>query len=201
VEHRAVKHSHADAFFSESARVCSIIDTIKVEAMATELAALRDRAGRLFIIGVGGAAANCSHAINDFRRLCGIEAYTPVDNVAELTAHTNDDGWHTVFSAYLEISRLSANDAILIYSVGGGDVERNISTNIVKAIDMAKARGAKVFGIVGRDSGYTAKHGDVVVVIPEVLPVWITPLSESFQAVVWHCLVSHPLLQRRATKW
>jgi D-sedoheptulose 7-phosphate isomerase len=152
---------------------------------------------RVFLIGVAGSAANCSHAVNDFRKLCGIETYSPVDNVSELTARTNDEGWDTVFAAWLEISRLNAKDAILIYSVGGGDAERNISANIVKAIDLAKARSAKVFGIVGRDSGYTAKHGDVVVLIPQV-PGWVTPLSEAFQAVVWHC---HPALQRRQTKW
>jgi D-sedoheptulose 7-phosphate isomerase len=155
----------------------------------------------LFLIGVGGSAANCSHAVNDFRKLCGIETYTPVDNVSELTARTNDEGWDTVFAAWLETSHLNAKDAILVYSVGGGDTERNISANIVKAIDLAKARSAKVFGIVGRDSGYTARHGDAVVLIPQVNPGWVTPLSEAFQAVVWHCLVSHPALQRRQTKW
>jgi D-sedoheptulose 7-phosphate isomerase len=152
-------------------------------------------------LGVGGSAANCSHAVNDFRKLCGIETYSPVDNVSELTARTNDEGWDTVFAGWLEISQLNEKDAILVYSVGGGDAERNISANIVKAIDLAKARSAKVFGIVGRDSGYTAKHGDVVVLIPAVNPNWVTPLSEAFQAVVWHCLVSHPALQRRQTKW
>src|SRR6266571_2080984 len=132
---------------------------------------------------------------------CGTATYSPVDNVAELTARTNDEGWDTVFAAWLEISRLNDKDAILVYSVGGGDAERNISANIVKAVDLAKARSAKVFGIVGRESGYTAKHGDVVVLIPQVNPSWVTPLSEAFQAVVWHCLVSHPALQRRQTKW
>jgi D-sedoheptulose 7-phosphate isomerase len=153
------------------------------------------------LIGVGGSAANCSHAVNDFRKLCGIETYSPVDNVSELTARTNDEGWDTVFAAWLDTSQLGNKDAVLIYSVGGGDAERKISANIVHAIDLAKARSAKVFGIVGRDSGYTAKHGDVVVLIPQVNPNWITPLSEAFQAVVWHCLVSHPALQRRQTKW
>ena len=137
-----------------------------IEALAAELDRLRERQGRLFLIGVGGSAGNCSHAVNDFRKLCGIEAYSPVDNVSELTARANDEGWDTIFSAWLEVSRLGDKDAILIYSVGGGDLERNISPNIVEAVDLAKARSAKVFGIVGRDSGYTAKHGDVVVVIP-----------------------------------
>jgi len=192
---------HAQAYFQEVAKVAQQIDIAAVERLAAELADLRQRGGRLFLLGVGGSAGNCSHAVNDFRKLCGIETYSPVDNVSELTARTNDEGWDTVFAAWLEISRLNDKDAILVYSVGGGDAERNISANIVKAIDLAKARSAKVFGIVGRDSGYTAKHGDVVVLIPQVNPGWVTPLSEAFQAVVWHCLVSHPSLQRRETKW
>jgi D-sedoheptulose 7-phosphate isomerase len=155
----------------------------------------------LFLIGVGGSAGNCSHAVNDFRKLCGIEAYSPIDNVSELTARTNDEGWDTVFAGWLETSRLGKNDAIFVLSVGGGDVEKNVSTNIVKAIDFAKSRGAKVFGIVGKDTGHAAKVGDVVIVVPQVKPEWVTPLSEAFQAVVWHCLVSHPALQIRKTKW
>jgi len=193
--------SHAEAFFGAAATICREISFASIELLATELDRLRQRNGRLFLLGVGGSAANCSHAVNDFRKLCGIEAYTPIDNVSELTARTNDEGWDTVFAAWLETSRLGENDAILVYSVGGGDAERNISANIVKAVDLAKARGAKVFGIVGRDSGHTARHGDVVVLIPQVEPGWVTPLSEAFQAVVWHCLVSHPTLQRRQTKW
>jgi len=193
--------NHAESFFGAAAQICRDISFAKVEALAAELKALRERKGRLFLIGVGGSAGNCSHAVNDFRKLCGIEAYSPIDNVSELTARTNDEGWDTVFAAWLEISRLDAKDAILVYSVGGGDAERNISANLVKAIELAKARSAKVFGIVGRDSGHTAKHGDVVVVVPQVDPNWVTPLSEAFQAVVWHCLVSHPALQVRQTKW
>ncbi len=177
------------------------MDTSRVEALAQQLVALRERGGRLFILGVGGSAGNSSHAVNDFRKLCGIETYSPVDNVSELTARTNDEGWETVFAAWLEVSRLNERDAILIFSVGGGDVERNVSVNIVKAIDFAKTRGAKVFGIVGKNTGYTAKAGDVVVVIPEVSPERVTPHSEAFQAVVWHCLVSHPALQIKRTKW
>jgi D-sedoheptulose 7-phosphate isomerase len=192
---------HAQSFFAAAAQVCHDISVTSIETLATELDRLRARDGRLFLIGVGGSAGNCSHAVNDFRKLCGIEAYSPVDNVSELTARTNDEGWDTVFSTWLETSRLNEKDAILVYSVGGGDAERNISPNIVKAVDLAKARSAKVFGIVGRDSGYTARHGDVVVVIPQINPGWVTPLSEAFQAVVWHCLVSHPILQRRQTKW
>jgi D-sedoheptulose 7-phosphate isomerase len=193
--------NHAEEFFSESSAICRAIDTARIEALAAELAALRDRQGRLFIIGVGGSAANCSHAVNDFRKLCAIETYSPVDNVSELTARANDEGWDTIFAGWLEISRLDSRDAILVFSVGGGDVARNVSTNIVKAVDFAKAKGAKVFGVVGKDTGYTASGGDVVVVIPQVNPDRVTPLSEAFQAVVWHCLVSHPKLQVKKTKW
>lgn len=193
--------SHAERFFAQCARICALIDICKIEEMMGALVALRAREGRLFLLGVGGSAANASHAVNDFRKLCGIEAYSPVDNVAELTARTNDEGWDTVFSAWLDVSRLSERDAVMVYSVGGGDAGRNISANIVKAIDFAKARSASVFGIVGNDSGHTAKFGDVVVVVPQVDPDWTTPLSEAFQAVIWHCLVSHPALQVNRTKW
>lgn len=193
--------THATHFFDCVERIAYAIDTLKIEALAQELAALRDRDGRLFCIGVGGSAANASHAAADFRKLAGIEAYAPTDNIAELTARTNDEGWETVFTGWLEVSRLDADDAILVLSVGGGDAERNISANIVRAIDFAKARAAKVFGIVGRDAGHAATHGDTVVVVPQPAPALVTPLSEAFQAMVWHCLVSHPALQRRATKW
>lgn len=193
--------THANHFFDCVERIAYAIDTLKIEALAQELAALRDRDGRLFCIGVGGSAANASHAAADFRKLAGIEAYAPTDNIAELTARTNDEGWETVFTGWLEVSRLDADDAILVLSVGGGDAERNISANIVRAIDFAKARAAKVFGIVGRDAGHAATHGDTVVVVPQPAPALVTPLSEAFQAMVWHCLVSHPALQRRATKW
>ena len=193
--------SHSAAFFSEAGRICTAIDVSRVEALAEELAALRARGGRLFILGVGGSAGNSSHAVNDFRKLCGIETYSPVDNVSELTARTNDEGWDTVFTAWLEVSRLNERDAILVFSVGGGDVERNVSTNIVKAVDLAKARRAKVLGVVGRKSGHTAKLADVAVVIPEINSERVTPHSEAFQAVVWHCLVSHPALQVKRTKW
>src|ERR1700704_313555 len=193
--------SHAKLYLAEAAKITERIDYEMIDRIAEGLSDLRDRGGRLFLLGVGGSAANCSHAVNDFRKLGGIEAYSPVDNGSELTARTNDEGWDTVFAAWLEVSRLDDKDAILVYSVGGGDAERNVSGNIVKAVDLAKERSAKVFGIVGRDSGYTAKHGDVVVLIPQVNPIWVTPLSEAFQAVVWHCLVSHPALQRRPTKW
>lgn len=192
---------HTESFFSAAAQICRDISFDSIEALVDELNELRERKGRLFIIGVGGSAANCSHAVNDFRKLCAIEAYSPVDNVSELTARTNDEGWETVFTAWLETSRLDKKDAILVYSVGGGDAERNISINLINAIKFAKSRSAKVLGIVGRGEGYTAKNADAVVIIPQVNPEWVTPLSEAFQAVTWHCLVSHPDLQRRKTKW
>ena len=193
--------THAIDFFSDAASICKSIDVSCIEALVNELKALRERKGRLFFLGVGGSAANCSHAVNDFRKLCGIESYSPADNVSELTARTNDEGWDTVFSGWLEVSQLSERDAIFVFSVGGGDVDRNISPNLVKAIDLAKARGAKVYGVVGKSTGYTARAGDAVVVIPEVNADRVTPYSEAFQAVVWHCLVSHPALQIRRTKW
>lgn len=193
--------SHTEDFFEEVRQICAVTDKAMVETLARELSALRDRSGRLFLLGVGGSAGNCSHAVNDFRKLCGIEAYSPVDNVSELTARANDEGFDTIFSGWLEVSRISGKDALLIYSVGGGDAERNVSVNIIKAIELAKKVGAKVFGIVGRASGYTAKQGDVVVVVPEVNAARITPLSEGMQGIIWHCLVSHPDLQLRKTKW
>jgi D-sedoheptulose 7-phosphate isomerase len=192
---------HVAEFFALSGTICGKIDFSRIEALASALGAVRERGGRLFMLGVGGSAGNCSHAVNDFRKLCGIEAYSPVDNVSELTARANDEGWETIFSGWLEVSRLSERDAIFVLSVGGGDVERNVSINLVRAVDFARSRGAGVFGIVGKEAGYTARNGDVVVVIPEVKAEWVTPLSEAFQAVVWHCLVSHPALQVRNTKW
>ena len=192
---------HVAEFFALSGTICGKIDFSRIEALASALGAVRERGGRLFMLGVGGSAGNCSHAVNDFRKLCGIEAYSPVDNVSELTARANDEGWETIFSGWLEVSRLSERDAIFVLSVGGGDVERNVSINLVRAVDFARSRGARVFGIVGKEAGYAARNGDVVVVIPEVKAEWVTPLSEAFQAVVWHCLVSHPALQVRNTKW
>jgi D-sedoheptulose 7-phosphate isomerase len=193
--------THAATFFEQAAQICAQIDHALVERLALELKALRDRDGRLFILGVGGSAANCSHAVNDFRKLCGIEAYAPTDNVAELTARTNDEGWETVFAAWLRTSRAAARDALLVFSVGGGDLERNVSANLVRAIDEAKNRGMKVFGIVGRDGGYTKKRGDTVVVIPTVDARHVTPHSEAFQAVVWHSLSCHPQLMIQENKW
>jgi D-sedoheptulose 7-phosphate isomerase len=177
------------------------MDLQAVEQLAQELVALRERGGRLFLLGVGGSAGNCSHAVNDFRKLCGIEAYTPVDNVSELTARTNDEGWDTVFSEWLRVSQANSRDAVLVFSVGGGNAEKKVSTNIVAGLKEAKERGLKVMGVVGRDGGYTKQVGDAVVVIPTVDASRVTPHTEAFQAVVWHCLVSHPALQRLATKW
>ncbi len=192
---------HAKSFFDQVAKVAQSIDLRSVESLAGELVALRERGGRLFLLGVGGSAANCSHAVNDFRKLCGIEAYTPVDNVSELTARTNDEGWETVFAAWLKVSRANKNDAVLVFSVGGGNAEKNVSANIVAGLKEAKERGLRILGVVGRDGGYTKKVGDAVVVIPTVDETRVTPHAEAFQAVVWHCLVSHPDLQRVATKW
>ena len=192
---------HARRFFAAIGRIATEIDAPAIDRLAGELAALRERGGRLFLLGVGGSAGNCSHAVNDFRKLCGIEAYAPTDNVSELTARTNDEGWETVFTGWLEVSRLGSRDAVFIFSVGGGDAERNISVNLVRAVDMAKERGASVFGIVGRSSGYAACQGDIVIVVPPVDPSLVTPLAEGMQAVVWHCLVSHPALQIRQTTW
>ena len=192
---------HSETFFDEVVKIAQSIDAAGVENLATELAALRQRGGRLFFLGVGGSAANCSHAVNDFRKLCGIEAYTPVDNVSELTARTNDEGWDTVFAAWLKTSRANKNDAVFVFSVGGGSVEKNVSANIVAGLKEAKQRSMKIFGVVGRDGGYTKQVGDCVVVVPTVEASRVTPHTEAFQAVVWHCLVSHPKLQQISTKW
>jgi len=189
------------SFLAEVEEIARRLDVAAIEKMATLLVRVREASGRLFIIGVGGSAANASHAVNDFRKLAGIEAYAPTDNVAELTARVNDDGWPKVFEAWLQVSRLKASDAVLVFSVGGGSVEKNVSPNIVAALDYAKAVGSSILGIVGRDGGYTARVADACVIIPTVHPERITPHSEAFQAVVWHLLVSHPALQQTATRW
>jgi D-sedoheptulose 7-phosphate isomerase len=193
--------SHAKLYLAEAAQITERLDYEMIERIAGGLADLRARGGRLFLLGVGGSAANCSHAVNDFRKLCGIEAYTPVDNVSELTARTNDEGWETVFAGWLKVSRADKDDAVFIFSVGGGDAEKNISVNLVRALDEAKRRGLKIFGVVGRQGGYTKQVGDAVVVIPTINPAHVTPHTEAFHAVVWHCLVSHPKLQIMGTKW
>ena len=191
---------HTQTYFEEVVKVAQAIDIAAVERLAQELAALRKREGRLFLLGVGGGAGNCAHAVNDFRKLCGIEAYAPTDNVSELTARTNDEGWETVFAAWLKTSRARDNDAVFVLSVGGGNLEKNVSPNIVAALKEAKQRGLKIFGVVGRDGGYTRQVGDCVVVVPMVDASRVTPHTEAFQAVVWHLLVSHPSL-KAATKW
>jgi D-sedoheptulose 7-phosphate isomerase len=193
--------SHVSSYFAQVGEIARLIDADGVEALVDALVALRARGGRLFLLGVGGSAANCSHAVNDFRKLCGIEAYAPTDNVAELTARTNDEGWETAFSGWLEVSRMSEKDAVLVFSVGGGNAERNVSMNIVRALEQAKKACARILGVVGRDGGSTAKMGDHVVLIPMLDDRLVTPHTEAFQAVVWHCLVSHPKLQLKATKW
>jgi D-sedoheptulose 7-phosphate isomerase len=193
--------THTETYMHQAREIAAKLDYSLIEKLAESLSALRDGGGRLFLLGVGGSAANCSHAVNDFRKLCGIETYAPTDNVSELTARTNDEGWETVFAAWLHTSRINEKDAVLVFSVGGGDAERNVSANIVRGLNFAKERGLKIFGIVGRDGGYTKRVGDVVVVIPTIDPTHVTPHTEAFQAVVWHCLVSHPLLQVQQTKW
>lgn len=192
---------HVATYFDEVVKVVRALDLESIERLAQEVAALRERGGRLFFIGVGGSAGNCSHAVNDFRKLCGIEAYAPTDNVSELTARTNDEGWDTVFSEWLKTSRGRESDALFVFSVGGGNLEKNVSPNIVSAVKEAKVRGMKVFGVVGRDGGYTKQVGDCVVVVPTIDASRVTPHTEAFHAVIWHCLVSHPSLQKTATKW
>ena len=193
--------NHVTRYFEQVTEVARKLDHARVQALVDELVALREREGRLFILGVGGSAGNASHAVNDFRKLCAIEAYAPTDNVSELTARINDEGWEGVFEEWLRVSRARAGDALLIFSVGGGNVEKNISVNLVRAIDAAKGRGVRILGIVGRDGGHAAKAGDCVVVVPTVDPAAVTPHTEAFQAVVWHCLVSHPALQAKTFKW
>jgi D-sedoheptulose 7-phosphate isomerase len=190
-----------EQFLAEAAQILRQIDVASVERMASLLAACRKAGGRLFILGVGGSAANASHAVNDFRKICGMEAYAPTDNVSELTARTNDEGWAGVFESWLRVSRLGECDALLVFSVGGGNLENNVSPNLVAAIRYAKSLGAKVAGIVGRDGGYTAQAADACVIVPTVNVRHITPHAEAFQAVIWHLLVTHPLLKQAETKW
>jgi len=193
--------SHSERFLQQVSEIAESVDHEAIERIALGLADLRERRGRLFVIGVGGSASNSSHAVSDFRKLARIEAYAPTDNVSELTARTNDEGWDTVFTGWLDISQANGKDAVFILSVGGGDLDRNVTPNIVRAVDEAKKRGMQVYGIVGRDGGYTKRLGDEVIVIPTVDSNHITPLSESFQAIVWHCLVFHPNLILLESKW
>ena len=193
--------SYSKQHLDESLEITKQIDPSLIEKIVDLLVDVKAKNGRLFVLGVGGSAANAGHAVNDFRKLAGLETYAPTDNVAELTARTNDEGWETVFSGWLKVSRLNANDCLFILSVGGGNKELNVSPNLVEAIDLAKEVGARITGIVGRDGGYTAKNATVCLVIPTVNTATVTPHSESFQTVIWHLLVSHPSLKSNPTKW
>ncbi|AWM38627.1 Phosphoheptose isomerase 1 [Gemmata obscuriglobus] len=193
--------SFTQQFLAEAGEIVTKLDVAAIDRTVKALADTRARGGRLFILGVGGSASNAAHAVNDFRKIAGIETYSPTDNVSELTARTNDEGWETVFAEWLKGSRLNSKDAILVFSVGGGDLERNVSPNLVRAVQHAKAVGATVCGIVGRDGGYTAKVADACVIVPTVNAAHVTPHAEAFQAIVWHLFVTHPALKAAATKW
>ncbi|WP_447974970.1 SIS domain-containing protein [Nitrospira sp. Kam-Ns4a] len=193
--------SYVSSYLGEVRDIAAMLSVETIAAVIDGLVSLRERGGRLFILGVGGSAGNASHAVNDFRKIAGIEAYAPTDNVSELTARINDDGWETAYANWLRGSRLGANDAIIVLSVGGGNAEKRVSTNLVEAIKYARQVGAKVFGIVGRDGGYTAKVADACVIVPTVNPATVTPHTEAFQAVIWHLIVSHPKLLAHQMKW
>ena len=193
--------SYSKQHLQEASQIISQIDTDAVEKIATLLAKVREQQGRLFFLGVGGSAGNCSHAVNDFRKIVGIESYAPTDNVSELPARTNDEGWDTVFVEWLRTSRLADKDVVFVFSVGGGNLEKNVSPNLVRALEFAREVGAGITGVVGRDGGFTATVADVCVIVPTVNPETITPHSEAFQAVIWHLLVSHPVLKAHDTKW
>jgi D-sedoheptulose 7-phosphate isomerase len=193
--------SFAERYLAETRRILEQLDLAAIERIAELLAAVRQRGGRIFFLGAGGGAGHASHAVNDFRKLAGIEAYAPTDNVSELTARVNDEGWETVFEAWLRTSRLRAEDMVFVFSVGGGDWERRVSPNLVRALDCAREAGAAIVGVVGRDGGYTARVADACVIVPTVSPDRVTPHTESCQAILWHLLVSHPAVQRMPTKW
>jgi D-sedoheptulose 7-phosphate isomerase len=193
--------SFSEQFLSEVQQVTKQLDAKVIERLAALLAKIREEGGRLFILGVGGSAANASHAVNDFRKIAGFEAYAPTDNVSELTARTNDEGWATVFEKWLQVSRLQSRDGILVLSVGGGSLDKQVSPNLVAALEYAQSVRAKILGIVGRDGGYTAKLADACVIIPTVNASHVTPHSEAFQAVIWHLLVSHPIVKMQQTRW
>jgi D-sedoheptulose 7-phosphate isomerase len=193
--------SFIESYLAETAAILRRLDVSTLQKLVDLLVALRARQGRLFFLGVGGSAGNASHAVNDFRKIVGIEAYAPTDNVSELTARVNDEGWHTVFVRWLEVSRLTSRDMVFVFSVGGGDLEHNVSPNLVEALRYAKEKGATICGVVGRDGGYTAKVADACLIVPTVNPATVTPHTESFQPLVWHLLVSHPALQASPTKW
>lgn len=192
---------YIEQYFSEAKQVIDRLDRAQVAKMVELLAGVRSGGGRLFILGVGGSAGNASHAVNDFRKICGLESYAPTDNVSELTARINDDGWDSAYANWLIGSRLAAKDALLVFSVGGGNLEKKVSVNLVNALQLGKERGAKILGIVGRDGGYTAQVADACVIVPTLHPSTVTPHAEAFQAVVWHLLVSHPKLQAHGMKW
>ena len=193
--------SHVDEYCADAAKILAQLDRAAVEKMIGLVLSIRESQGRLFFIGVGGSAGNCSHAVNDFRKIGGIESYAPVDNVSELTARTNDEGWHTVFAEWLKTSRLNKKDGVFVFSVGGGDKEKNISANLVYALEYARSRNAKIMGIVGRDGGFTAKTADACVIVPTVNPDTVTPHAESFQGLIWHMIVSDPRIMRMSNKW
>jgi D-sedoheptulose 7-phosphate isomerase len=193
--------SFTEEHLREAAAILQRLDVAAIERLAQLLVQVRAANGRIFFLGVGGSAANCSHAVNDFRKLAGIECYTPTDNVAELTARINDEGWESTFAEWLKVSRLRRDDGVFVLSVGGGDEQRNISPNLVAALKYARSVGATIMGVLGRDGGYTARVADAAVIVPTVNPAAVTPHAEAFQAVIWHLLVSHPLLKRNPTKW
>jgi D-sedoheptulose 7-phosphate isomerase len=188
-------------YLTEASAICAALDRSQIDAMVAILANVRERGGRIFFLGVGGSAGNAGHAVNDFRKIAGIESYAPTDNVSELTARTNDDGWETVFAAYLRVSKLTPQDVVFVFSVGGGNLEKNVSANIVAALKVAKEVGARVVGIVGRDGGYTRQVADACVVVPTMSADTVTPHTEAFQAVVWHLIVTHPGLKQNEMKW
>lgn len=194
-------NNFASQYLAEAKAIIDQLDPAPIEKMTNLLVSLREKKGRLFIVGVGGGAGHAGHAVNDFRKIAGIESYAPSDNVSELTARTNDEGWETTYAAWLEVSNLSNNDMLLVFSVGGGDAEKNISANIVNALKLAQARGASIIGVVGRNGGYTAVAADACVIVPTVNKDYVTPHTESFQALIWHLLVSDPRLQRMSNKW
>jgi D-sedoheptulose 7-phosphate isomerase len=193
--------SFSESFLAEAHKIIELLDRQSIESVVAVLSDVRKKGGRLFFLGVGGSAANASHAVNDFRKIAGFEAYAPTDNVSELTARTNDEGWGSVFEGWLKVSRLNSNDVLFVFSVGGGDLERNVSPNLVLALRHGKSVGAKIVGVVGRNGGYTAKVADACVIIPTVNPTHITPHTEAFHALVWHLIVSHPDLKASQTKW
>ena len=196
-----MNNKHISKYFSQIPDLIEKIDLKQINQIIRHLIVLKNKKGRIFFLGVGGSAGNCSHAVNDFRKICEIESYTPTDNVSELTARINDDGWNTSLMEWLKISKLNSRDAIFVFSVGGGNIKKNVSMNLVQSIKYAKQKKSKIFGLVGKDGGYTKKMGDAVVLIPTIDKKLITPYAEAFQAVIWHCIVTHPALQSKKMKW